>query len=92
MDLIRCGCLRFWKIPIEMQHINSPRRYTHLPAYGKDVQSLRQTKPKRESFTKPFRCMVKFSRFRHTRLSSTLFFQISVMQSSTRTAVNRVQR
>ena len=38
------------------------------------IQSLRQTKLIREWFTKPFRCMVKFSRFRHTRLSSTLFF------------------
>ena len=40
MDLIRCGCLRFWKIPIEMQHINSPRRYTLLPAYGNAYNPL----------------------------------------------------
>ena len=31
------------EIPIEMQHINSPRRYILLPAYGKALQSLRQT-------------------------------------------------
>ena len=62
------------EIPIEMQHINSPRRYILLPAYGKALQSLRQTKPKRESFTKPFRCSVEiFQISAHQALFNALF-------------------